>query len=52
MIERNKHHSRAYFCNLKREPGKKAAEIRKRILETEKNRKFEKTDLHKMDTKR
>ena len=35
--ERNKHHSRADFFNLKREPGETAAETWKRILEIEKN---------------
>ena len=34
--ERNKHHSRADFFNLKREPGESAAETWKRILEIEK----------------
>ena len=40
--ERNKHHSRAVFFNLKREPGESAAETWKRILEIEKNCEFEK----------
>ena len=35
--ERNKHHSRADFFNLKREPGESAADTWKRILEIEKN---------------
>ena len=35
--ERKKHHSRADFFNLKREPGEPAAETWKRILEIEKN---------------
>ena len=39
--ERNKHHSRADFFNLKREPGEPAAETWKRILEIEKNCEFE-----------
>ena len=39
--ERNKHHSRADFFNLKREPGESAAETWKRILEIEKNCEFE-----------
>ena len=39
--ERNKHHSRADFFNLKREPGESAAEPWKRILEIEKNCEFE-----------
>ena len=39
--ERNKHHSRADFFNLKREPGESAAETWKRILEIEKNCDFE-----------
>ena len=39
--ERNKHHSRADFFNLKREPGESAAETWKRILEIEKNFEFE-----------
>ena len=39
--ERNKHHSRADFFNLKCEPGKSAAETWKRILEIEKNCEFE-----------
>ena len=39
--ERNKHHSRADFFNLKREPGETAAETWKRILEIEKNCEFE-----------
>ena len=39
--EKNKHHSRADFFNLKREPGESAAETWKRILEIEKNCEFE-----------
>ena len=39
--ERNKHHSRANFFILKREPGESAAETWKRILEMEKNCEFE-----------
>ena len=39
--ERNKHHSRADFFNLKREPGEPAAETLKRILEIEKSCDFE-----------
>ena len=39
--ERNKHHSRADFFNLKREPGESDAETWKRILEIEKNCEFE-----------
>ena len=38
--ERNKHHSRANFFNLKREPGE-SAETWKRFLEIEKNFEFE-----------
>ena len=39
--ERNKHHSRADFFNLKKKPGESAADTWKRILETEKNCEFE-----------
>ena len=39
--ERNKHHSRADFFNLKREPGESAVERWKHILEFEKNCEFE-----------
>ena len=39
--ERNKHHNRADFFILKREPGESAADTWKRILETEKNCEFE-----------
>ena len=39
--ERKKHHSRANFFNLKREPGETAAETWKRILEIGKNCEFE-----------
>ena len=39
--ERNEHHSRADFFNLKREPGESAAETWKRILEIEKNCEIE-----------
>ena len=40
--ERNKHHSRADFFNLKREPGESAAETWKRILEIEKTANLKK----------
>ena len=39
--ERNVHHNRADFFDLKREDGKTAAEVWKRILEVEKNCEFE-----------
>ena len=39
--ERNKHHSRADFFNIKREEGESAAEVWKRILEVEKKCEFE-----------
>ena len=39
--ERNKHHSRADFFELKREPGEAIAEVWKRILEVEQNCEFE-----------
>ena len=39
--ERYKHHSRADFFNLKREPGQSAAETWNRILEIEKHCEFE-----------
>ena len=38
--ERNQHHSRTDFFNLKREPGGSAADTWKRILEIEKNCEF------------
>ena len=41
IAERNKHHNRADFFNIKREPGESAADTGKRILETEKNCEFE-----------
>ena len=39
--ERNKHHSRADFFNIKREEGESAAEVWKRMLEVEKKCEFE-----------
>ena len=39
--ERNKHHSRADFFNIKRENNESAAEVWKRILEVEKKCEFE-----------
>ena len=39
--ERNVHHSRAEFFDLKREDGETAADVWKRILEVEKNCEFE-----------
>ena len=39
--ERNVHHSRAHFFDLKREDGETAADVWKRILEVEKNCEFE-----------
>ena len=39
--ERNKHHSRADFFELKKDPGESAADVWKRILEIEKNCEFE-----------
>ena len=39
--ERNVHHSRADFFDLKREDGETAADVWKRILEVEKNCEFE-----------